>query len=259
MTGRVALVTAAVLALAGCGAGTPDATPAGTQRDGLSGGLTVFAAASLADTFPELGEAFTAEHPDVTVSFGFGGSSGLAQQIVSGAPADVFASASPATMATVVDAGAAAGSPTTFAGNTLQIVVPAGNPAGVTGLADLADADLTIALCAPEVPCGAASTEVLAAAGVTAAPDTLEQDVRAVLTKVELGEVDAALVYRTDVLAGGDAVEGLELPEAAGAVIDYPIAVLAGAPNPEAAQAFVDLVLSDEGQRVLGAAGFGAR
>lgn len=255
-SGPVALV-AALLVLAGCGGGSPDATPGGTQ-DGLSGDLTVFAAASLTDTFTELGDAFTTEHPEVSLTFNFGGSSGLAEQIGSGAPADVFASASPATMATVVDAGGADGEPTTFTSNTLQIVVPAGNPAGVTGLADFANSDLTIALCAAEVPCGAASEQVLTAAGITPAPDTLEQDVRAVLTKVELGEVDAALVYRTDVIAAGDAVEGIDVPGSADAVNEYPIAVLAEAPNPAAARAFVELVLSDEGQRVLRDAGFGA-
>ena len=145
-----------------------------------------------------------------------------------------------------------------FARNVLQLVVPAGNPAGVTGLEDLTDPDLTIALCAPEVPCGSAAEKVFAAAGLTAAPDTLEQDVKAVLTKVELGEVDAALVYRTDVLAAGDTVEGIDLPEAEDAVNDYPVAVLAESPNPDAAQAFVDLVLSADGQDVLTGAGFQA-
>lgn len=240
------------LPLAGCGGAD------GPGGEALSGDLVVFAAASLTDTFTELGEAFTAVHPQVTVTFGFGGSSGLAEQITAGAPADVFAAASPATMATVVDAGAAAASPTVFVRNSLQLVVPAGNPAGVTGLADLADPDLTVALCAPEVPCGSATEKVFAAAGLTPAPDTLEQDVKAVLTKVELGEVDAALVYRTDVLAAGGAVEGLDVPQAQEAVTDYPLVVLAEAPNPRAAQAFVDLVLSQDGQDVLTGAGFGS-
>ena len=218
----------------------------------------MFAAASLTETFTELGDAFTADHPDVTVTFSFGGSSGLAAQVASGAPADVFAAASGTTMATVVDAGGGAGEPTVFARNVLQLVVPAGNPAGVTGLEDLTDPDLTIALCAPEVPCGSAAEKVFAAAGLTPAPDTLEQDVRAVLTKVELGEVDAALVYRTDVLAAGDSVEGIDLPGSADAVNDYPVVVLAESPNPDAAAAFVDLVLSAEGRDVLTGAGFQA-
>lgn len=248
---------------AGCGGGTttppatgstsPDATSGGSA---LTGDLTVFAAASLTESFQSLGEAFEADHPGVRVAFNLGGSSSLAQQISSGAPADVFAAASPATMQTVVDAGDSAAEPAVFARNTLQLAVPPGNPGGVTGLADLADPDLTIALCAPEVPCGAAAERVLSAAGVTAAPDTLEQDVRAALSKVGLGEVDAALVYRTDVIAAGDDVHGIEFPEAAGVVSDYLVTVLTGAPNTEAAQAFVALVLSPQGQQVLGDAGF---
>ena len=159
-------------------------------------------------------------------------------------------------MAQVSDAGASAGKPVTFARNTLEIAVPAGNPAKVTGLADFAKKDLTIALCAPEVPCGAAADKVFAAAKVTPAPDTLEADVKATLAKVTLGEVDAALVYKTDVIAAGDKVEGIDFPEAADAVNDYPIAVLKDASKPSTAQAFVDLVLSAGGQKVLSEAGF---
>src|SRR5699024_569306 len=152
------------------------------------------------------------------------GSSALAQQILSGAPADVFATASPATMALVVDEDLTEEEPVVFVTNQLQIAVPAGNPAGVTGLEDLAEEDLTVALCAEEVPCGAASVRVFEAAGLTPAPDTYEEDVRATLTKVRLDEVDAALVYQTDVLSAGDEVEGIDFPESAEAVNDYPIA-----------------------------------
>ena len=252
------LGTALVLVLAGCGgsadgdaAATPSASPAGP-----SGTLTVFAAASLTDVFPDLGERLEADHPGLDVQFNFAGSSALATQITQGAPADVFASANESQMAVVTDAGLAAGEPQVFAANVLQLAVPAGNPAGVTGLADLAREELAIALCASQVPCGAAAEDVLAAAGVTAAPDTLEEDVRAALTKVELGEVDAALVYATDVTAAGDAVEGIDVPEAEQAVNDYPVAVLVDAPNPEAAAAFVELVRSEEGQQALADAGF---
>jgi molybdate transport system substrate-binding protein len=161
-------------------------------------------------------------------------------------------------MAVVTDAGLADGEPTVFAANVLQIAVPAGNPAGVTGPADFAREELALAVCAPDVPCGAASEDVFAAAGVTPLPDTQEEDVRAALTKVELGEVDAALVYATDVTAAGDAVEGIAFPEAEDAVNDYPLVTLAEAPNADAARAFVDLVLSDEGQQALDAAGFRA-
>jgi molybdate transport system substrate-binding protein len=251
------LPVAAALVLTGCGGTSDDgaaAAPAPSAAE-LDGTLTVFAAASLTDVFTDLGERFEADHPGLDVQFNFAGSSALATQLTQGAPADVFASANEAQMAVVTDAGLA-DDPQVFAANVLQIAVPAGNPAGVTGLADLARQDLTIALCAPQVPCGAAAEDVLAAAGVPAAPDTLEEDVRAALTKVELGEVDAALVYTTDVTAAGDAVEGIDVPEAEQAVNDYPIAVLADAPDPAAAAAFVELVRSEEGQQALADAGF---
>ena len=255
---RVAHVTVAVSlalgALAGCGGSSGDS--AGSGSKGPSGKVVVLAASSLTESFTALGKGFEAEHPGTTVSFSFAASSELATQIEQGAPADVFASASPATMAQVSDAGDTAGRPVTFVRNTLEIAVPAGNPAKVTGLEDFANKDLTIALCAPEVPCGAAADKVFAAAKVTPAPDTLEADVKATLAKVTLGEVDAALVYKTDVIAAGDKVEGIDFPEAADAVNDYPIAVLADAGKPATAQAFVDLVLSAAGQKVLSEAGF---
>lgn len=222
----------------------------------VSGDIVVFAAASLTDTFTELGEQFEAENPDATITFNFAGSSALAQQIISGAPVDVFASASPATMAQVTDEGLAVDEPVVFVSNRLQIAVPAGNPADVTGLEDFTNEDLTIALCAEEVPCGAASVTVFEAAGLTPAPDTYEEDVRATLTKVELDEVDAALVYRTDVLVAGDAVEGIDFPESEEAINDYPIALLTEAPNGDGGQAFLDYVLSEAGRTALGDAGF---
>jgi molybdate transport system substrate-binding protein len=165
-------------------------------------------------------------------------------------------------MKTVTDAGNAAGEPVSFATNTLEIAVPKGNPGRITGLADFADADKTIALCAPQVPCGAAATTVFEQAGITPRPDTLESDVKATLQKVQLGEVDAALVYRTDVIAAGDQVEGIEFPEAKEAVNSYPIVVVrtSSVPSPgtsQLAQQFVDFVVSADGERVLTAAGFG--
>lgn len=236
-----------VLALSGC------------ASDPASGGeltLTVFAAASVTDVFTALGEQFETDHREVTVAFNFAGSSTLAAGIVQGSPADVFAAASPTTMQTVVDADLNADEPTVFVQNTLQIVVPAGNPAGIVGLEDFTNPDLTIALCAEEVPCGAAAVTVFESAGLTPQPDTFEQDVRAALTKVELGEVDAALVYTTDVLAGGPAVAGIDFPEAADAANDYLITSLTDAPNPEAATAWVEFVLSDVGLGALEEAGF---
>lgn len=248
------VVLAAALLLAGCSAG--EAADAG-GTPAISGDVTVFAAASLTESFTRLGKDFEAAHPGVTVTFNFAGSSALAKQINDGAPADVFASAAPKNMTEVTGTGSVTAKPVTFVTNTLEIAVPAGNPAKITGLADFAKADLKIALCAEQVPCGAASKKVFDAAGITAAPDTLEQDVKAVLTKVSLGEVDAALVYKTDVKAAGDKVEGIEFPEAAEAVNEYPIATCAKAPNPDGAKAFVDYVLSDEGRAVLTEAGFG--
>ncbi len=250
-----ALAALAAASLAACGTDDP---PAGSadRRTGASGEVTVFAAASLTGSFTEIGRRFRAANPDAKVTFNFGGSSSLARQIDEGAPADVFASASPSNMDQVTGAGGAAGDPVTFVTNTLMIAVPAGNPGGVTGPADFADDGKKIALCAEEVPCGAAARKALDAAGITARPDTLEKDVKAVLTKVELGEVDAALVYRTDVKAAGGKVEGIAFPEAAKAVNTYPIVVLADAPNAAGARAFVDFVLSGKGIAVLTKAGF---
>ncbi|WP_222194727.1 molybdate ABC transporter substrate-binding protein [Modestobacter italicus] len=243
---------ALLLVLAGCGTDAAGA-PAG---DEVAGTLTVFAAASLTDVLTGLGDQLEADHPGLEVQFSFAGSSALATQVVQGAPADVLASADTEQMGLVTDAGLTDGSPGVFASNVLEIAVPAGNPGGVTGLADFADPDLALAVCAPAVPCGSAAEEVFAAAGVDAQPDTQEDDVRAALTKVQLGEVDAALVYATDVRAAGDAVEGIPFPEAGQAVNEYPICRLAAAPNPVAARAFVDLVRSDAGRRALADAGF---
>jgi molybdate transport system substrate-binding protein len=249
VTGRSAV--AAVLlttALAGCGGDSR-----ADAREQGAGTVTVFAAASLTEAFTQIAEDLEADEPGTTVVLSFGASSALAQQIVNGAPADVFAAASPATMDTVVDAGDAE-QPEVFARNTLQIAVPAGAPD--VSLEDFADPQRTIALCAPQVPCGAAATRVFRTAGITPRPDTLEQDVKAALSKVRLGEVDAALVYRTDVLAAGDEVRGIDVPEAATAVNDYPVARVTSGPNAEGAARFVDRVLSEEGQRVLAEAGF---
>lgn len=255
-TGRtLALPLGALLAACSSATGDTAADPASspTEAGEVDGEVVVFAAASLRDTFTELGERFEQQHPGVTVTFSFGASSTLAQQLVSGAPADVFAAAS---AATVESAAEVTGVPTLFAQNSLEIVVPAGNPAGITGLADLADPEHTIALCAEEVPCGAAAVKAFEAAGLTPAPDTWERDVTATLTKVVLGEVDAALVYRTEVISAGDAVEGIGLDGTTAVRTDYPITLLADAPNVDAARAFIELVLSAEGRAALTAAGF---
>jgi molybdate transport system substrate-binding protein len=253
MLRRTAVAAVAALTLAGCGGTSPAASP-GDSGTAPSGTVNVFAAASLTGSFTQLGKDFEKAHPGVKVVFNFAGSSALAQQIDQGAPADVFASAAPQNMDQVTDKN----TPTTFARNTLEIAVPIGNPGKVTGLEDFADKDKKIALCAAQVPCGAAADKVFTAAGITPQPDSLEQDVKAALTKVSLDEVDAALVYKTDVLAAKDKVEGIQFPEADKAISDYPIATLTKAKNPAAAKAFVAYVLSDQGKAVLTAAGFEA-
>ena len=247
---RILVALVAVLGMAGCG-GT------GAAATGSVGGrLTVFAAASLTGSFTQIGKDFEAAHPGVTVTFNFAGSSALATQINQGAPADVFASAAPANMKTVTDAGNGDGNPTMFVKNQLVIAVPKGNPKGITGLADLARPGLKVALCAAQVPCGAAATKALTAAGVAVTPVTQEQDVKSALAKVKLGEVDAALVYRTDTRAAASDIDGIEFPESAQAINEYPIIVLKDAPDKAAARAFVAYVLSDQGRAVLTRAGF---
>ncbi|MFP5321570.1 MAG: molybdate ABC transporter substrate-binding protein [Acidimicrobiia bacterium] len=216
--------------------------------------LTVLAAASLTDAFEEIAAEFEADR-DVDVTLSFGASSSLREQILEGAPADVFASAGSGPVEALVQAGEV-GEPATFARNRLAIAVPAGNPAGVRSLEDLADGSLLLGVCAPEVPCGALARTVLEAAGVAAEPDTEEPDVRALLTKVEEAELDAGLVYVTDVLAAGDAVEAVDLPGDASTA--YPIAVVDGAGATDLASDFVDFVLGEDGQRILREAGFGA-
>jgi molybdate transport system substrate-binding protein len=237
------------LLLTGCAAS--GASPTSSSTD-VSGPLTVYAAASLQSTFDELGDAFTAQHPDVQISAVYDGSSTLATQIAEGAPADVFASADQANMAKVGDLAI---DPAVFATNTLVIVVPAANPQGVAGLADLAD--VVTVLCAPEVPCGAASAALLDAAGVTVDAASLEQNVTAVLTKVAAGEADAGLVYTTDTV-GRDDVEAITPAGSADVVNRYEITPVTDAANPPAAEAFVAFVLSDAGQAILADRGFGA-
>ncbi|GIJ10920.1 molybdate ABC transporter substrate-binding protein [Micromonospora andamanensis] len=259
MTARLSVLFSVmtIVALVGCGGGQQSSDPR-PGAGAVAGDVTVFAAASLTESFTRIGEDFEAANPGLRVSFSFAGSSALATQINQGAPADVFASASPANMTTVIDAGNGDGNPSVFIRNQLVIAVPDGNPDGVNGLADLNQPDVKVALCAEQVPCGAAARKALDAAGVALTPVTLERDVKAALSKVRLGEVDAALVYRTDARAADDDVDGIEFPESAGATNDYPIVVVKNAPNRPAARAFVDHVRSSPGQSVLTAAGFQA-
>ncbi|WP_314102907.1 molybdate ABC transporter substrate-binding protein [uncultured Frigoribacterium sp.] len=252
---------AALLVLSACSSGgaADDPTASGTpvaSPAAATGEITVLAAASLTETFDALAADFEAANPGSTVTISYGGSSALAQQIVAGSPVDDFFSASAATMQIVTDAGLAEGEPATFARNALEIAVPAGNPGDVTSLADLSSPDVEVALCAAEVPCGALAATVLEAEGVGVTPATLEPDVKSALTKVELGEVDAALVYETDVAAAGDSVEGIEVGDASTPTTSYLAARLADAPNPGLAEAFLAFVLSSTGQDALADAGF---
>lgn len=246
---RLLAVVAVAALLAGCASATPG--PA-ASADGPSETVQVFAAASLQRSFDDIARAFEEQNPGVTVAPVYDGSSTLATQIGEGAPADVFASADEKNMAKVASQ---APDPRIFAGNTLVIAVPTGNPGAVEGLDDLAR--VTTVLCAPEVPCGAASQTLLSNAGVAVTPASAEQNVTAVLTKVAAGEADAGLVYATDVV-GRDDVEAI-VPAGADAVVNrYPIAALSDAPNPGAASAFVAFVLSDAGRKILADAGFRA-
>jgi molybdate transport system substrate-binding protein len=249
------IAAAGVLALlAGCAAGGPGA-PGDQQRPTT---LTVLAAASLTEVFGHLGTRFEHEHPGVQVRFSFDSSATLAEQVAQGAPADVLATADTRTMATVVHADANDGSPRRFATNTIVLVVPKDNRAGIGTLADLDKPGVGYVVCVPSAPCGAIAKSALAADHVTAPPKSLEVDVKSVLGKVELGEADAGLVYATDAQSAAGKVSALPVPHAARFTNVYPIVALAGSAHPGLARDWVHLVLSAAGRRVLRAAGFGA-
>ena len=214
--------------------------------------VTVYAAASLSEAFENLATEYEAANPDVEVNISFAGSARLAAQISAGGRVDVFASANAATMSRVVAEGRTATPPVLFARNRLALVVPIDNPGNVAELDDLSDDSLVLAVCAPEVPCGALAQAVLADAGIDANPDTEETSVRAVLTKVTLGEADAGLVYATDVAAGGNKVTTVPL----GPQIrfnDYPVVAVS---DRAVAADFVDFILGPDGQRILWSHGF---
>ena len=253
------VVVIAGLAVSGCTGTARDAAPGSSSGPGSAapaGPLTIFAAASLGAAFDELAEEFERRHPGVDVRpISYDGSSTLATQLIEGAPADVFASADERSMQRVVDAGLV-GQSRLFASNTLVIAVPAGNPAAIASVDDLDAPGLAVVLCAPEVPCGAASAALLDRNGVAVAAASLEQNVTAVLTKIAAGEADAGLVYATDVRRAD--VEAIEAAGAADVVNRYPVAALSEAANLRAAEAFVDFAVSARGRAVLERLGFGA-
>jgi molybdate transport system substrate-binding protein len=260
------VLAAMMIVLAGCsGAGGDDSGPGSPAVPGgrasstsIKGAITVLAAASLTEAFDTLGGDFEKIHPQTSVTFSFGSSATLATQVNQGAPADVFASADERTMKIVSDAGNAAGTPAIFATNTLQIAVPAGNPGKITGLKDFSDPDRKTVLCAEQVPCGAAAQQVFDKAGITPRPVSYEQDVKAALQKVEQNEVDAAMVYRTDVRSAGSKVQGVDVPGSDQVINKYPITVLEQSSNTATARAFVEYVRSAAGAAVLRKAGFGS-
>jgi len=252
-------LAATALTLASCATDATDNTPPPADTNALTGNLTIYAAASLRASFDEIATAFEAENPGVSIEpIVSDGSSTLLTQLSEGAPADIFASADAATMTRAVDAGLiAADGAVTFATNSPVIAVPSGNPAHVTTLDDVARADVTVVVCAVQVPCGAAAQTLLANQEVAARPASFEQNVTAVLTKVAAGEADAGLVYRTDV-QGRDDVEGI-VPEGAENVVNrYPIAALTASANPDAAAAFVAFVTGERARSILAAHGFGS-
>lgn len=217
--------------------------------------VLVSAAASMTDAFAEIESAFERQNPGVDVVLNLAGSSSLREQILAGAPANVFVSANISNMDQVVEAGEAE-EYEVFAGNRLQIAVPSGNPAGVAGLEDFSDENLLIGLCAEEVPCGDFARQSLASAGVNPAVDTNEPDVRALLTKIEAGELDAGITYVTDVVSTNGRVEGVDIPDELNVMAQYPIAVLVNAPGIDGARAFVAFVLSEEGRQIMTEFGF---
>jgi molybdate transport system substrate-binding protein len=245
-----AALLALALAVTACGS---EAAP---QEAGRT--LTVFAAASLTESFGALGKRFEAQNSGVSVKFSFEGSSALVQKLTQGAKADVFASADQANMDKATKGGVIDGQPSVFATNRLAIAVGKGNPKGVKGLADLAKDGLTVVVCAPQVPCGSAAKKVQQTSGVTLKPASEEQDVKSVLAKVRSGDADAGLVYVTDATSAAAQVDKVDFPESAGAVNSYPIAVVKDAPQADLARLFRDFVLSAEGKQELAKAGFGA-
>ena len=249
LAGVATLLAGCAAPSTGSGNGT-NATPVVEQT------LTVFAAASLKDTFTELATEFEESHPGVTVSLNFAGSADLVSQVTEGAPADVVAFADEKNMEKLTDAGLIDGTPELFASNTLEIAVPPGNPQGITSFQDLAKPGAKVVICAAQVPCGSATVKIEEATGITLTPVSEESAVTDVLGKVSSGEADAGLVYVTDVEAAGDTVEGVTFPESTGAVNKYPIGVVAASTLPDLASEFSALVTGADGQKILAAAGF---
>lgn len=253
------LVAGLAASLAGCASGTPGPAASGSASEApeLSGTITVFAAASLKATFTKLASDFEAKNPGTKITLNFAGSSDLVTQITQGAPADVFASADTKNMTKLSDAKLIDGTASNFATNVLEIAVPPSNPASISSFSDLAKPGVKVVVCAPQVPCGAATDKVERATGSTLTPVSEESSVTDVLGKVISGEADAGLVYVTDVKTAGDKVKGIPFAESDNAVNTYPIATVGTSRNKDLAAAFVATVTGSEGKKVLNDAGFG--
>jgi molybdate transport system substrate-binding protein len=251
MRNRFFLVAVAAPLLTACGNSSP--SPSTTA---LRGTAWVFAAASLTDSFKALGTAFQTAHSGTTIQFNLAGTPTLVTQIEQGASADVFASADTTNMDKLKADGFAGGQPHVFAHNKLEIVVAAGNPRGIAGLADLAKPGVIYITAAATVPAGKYALQILASAGVKVTPKSLETDVKSVVSKIELGEADAGIVYATDVKAAGSKVTGVPIPDSVNAIATYPIVAVKGARNSALANAFIAYVLSAEGQATLQSFGF---
>lgn len=249
---EIATVTAVLLlVLTACGTSDDASTnDAGSQK------LIVFAAASLKKSFTEIGEQFKTDNPGADIEFSYAGSSELVTQLTNGAPADVFASADTNNMDKAAKAGLLSGDPVDFASNTLTIVTAPGNPKKIASVRDLTQPGLSVVVCAPQVPCGSATEKVEKATGVQLDPVSEESQVTDVLGKVTSGQADAGLVYVTDAQGAGDQVTAVAFPESADAVNTYPISVLEQSENPQIATKFVELVIGEQGQKILSAAGF---
>jgi molybdate transport system substrate-binding protein len=252
-----AVACAAALVTAACG-GSDNSGQQPAQGGGEAKTLTVFAAASLTESFGALEKQFEAQHAGVDVKLSYDGSSKLVQQINEGAKADVFASADQPNMDKAVKAGRIDGQPRVFARNKLTIAVPPGNPKGIRSFADLAKEGQKVVTCAPQVPCGSATQKVEKSSGVTLKPVSEESDVKSVLAKVQAGEADAGLVYVTDATSAAGKVDKVDFPESDGAINDYPIAVVKDAPQAELAKQFTDFVLGAAGKQELAKVGFEA-
>jgi molybdate transport system substrate-binding protein len=251
MRNRVSLLVAAAF-VGGCGSTAATSTSATP----LSGTISVFAAASLTDSFKALGAYFEGANPGVTVQFNFAGTPTLVTQIEQGAPADVFASADTTNIDKLQGDGFTTGTPQVFARNQLEIVVAPGNPKGITGLADLAKSGVIYISEGPTVPAGKYSLQALAKAGVTVTPKSLETDVKSVVGKIELGEADAGIVYKTDVAAASGKVQGVPIPDAYNVVATYPLVAVKGTKLLDVANAFIAFVLSARGKSTLQSFGF---